>query len=618
MNRIHDKIPLQELIVLLLYFVLISLLFLPFLSSMAEASVGLGTPDMYIHFWDFWWGRKSLLDLHSSYFFSDYIAYPPGTSLWRSNSGFLLSYFTVPIQSVFQNQYLTYNLTILFSLLINSMCGYALGLKLFKDRYVAFAVGLLMSVNPLVFAQIMFGFLEFINFGFGLLYVLYTIKLLEKRDLRSALLSGIWYCVAASWCWYMGYLLALFTLLLVAFRLKDLIIHRRQALVPLALWLGLLGLFNGVVYVHISGSGDRKVAQRQLETQLFEDDAHENFVVSEERSELLSIEHQEEGAEAPRRTVLGWMDLKFRNSVDAWFLLNRAGDWHQRHINFSFWFLLLLLSTLAWKAVDRNKALFVTSGVLFFLLSLGPCLLIRGEAHFGTRWFMPYSLLSTFVPGMGRVQFPVRFLFISAISLVILGGYGLRRIFERRQYGARGKAALISLISLMSIVTLHAQYDFDIPETHCAVPEFYERIAEDTEDYAILEVPLSRSLRIGDLPGNFTYSFLQTVHNKRRMAAHIPAFLERRNYPDEIRHNALLDALEMLGGGPFTVPPASMETLREGAEALRRHHFMYIIVHECAVPPENREALRHLLGAVFGQPEEDDTTRDRLRIYEVR
>lgn len=624
LRRILRAIPLKELTVLLLYAVVISALFLPVLFSITEASFGLDSPDKYIHFWDFWWGGKSLVDLHTSFFFTDYISYPAGTSLWRSNSGFLLSYFTVPIQAICQDQNLTYNLTILFSLLINSMCGYALGMKLFKDRYVSFVVGLLVSLNPLVYAQIMLGFLEFLNIGFGLLYLLYTIELLEKRDIRSALLSFFWYCVAASWCWYMGYLLALFTLLLVASRLKDLLVHRRERWVSLALWIGLLGLFNGFVYAQLSDGGTRGGTQRELENLFFESEEGGSIELSREDFELISVDIEDEEEQTSRSVPLGWLDLKLRNSVDAWFLLNKSDEWFERHLNFAYWILLLLLSALAWKVREKNTVLFLAGSVLFFLLSLGPCLVFHGEAYLGTRWFMPYSLLSSVVPGMGRVQFPVRFLFVSTISMVVLSGYGLRRLFQCTRYGARGKVVLVSLISLLSILALRNQYDFEIPTGSIEVPEFYEKISKEPEDYAILEVPLSRGMRIGHMPGSFLFGFLQTVHNKRRMGGHIPAFLESRSYPEEIRRNALLDALETLPrrhpgeDEAKEVELPSPDELREGADVLRKYRYRYVIVHERMVPPGSRDEMSRVLHAVFGQPEEDHTTDDHLSVYKVR
>jgi len=151
----------------LLYAALIGLVHLNVLAGFDRCTIGATSLDKYLHLWDFWWGFKSAVELHSSFFFTPYMYYPPGMSLWQGNSGFLLNYFAIPFRLVTDNPLVIYNISVLLSVWLSAVGGYVLIRLWVKRRWAAFVGGLFLALNPLVVEQIDTGYIEFANLGFA-------------------------------------------------------------------------------------------------------------------------------------------------------------------------------------------------------------------------------------------------------------------------------------------------------------------------------------------------------------------------------------------------------------------------------------------------------------------
>ncbi|HET6793995.1 MAG TPA: hypothetical protein VFH45_06115 [Acidimicrobiales bacterium] len=174
--------------------------------------------------------------------------------------------------------------------------------------------------------------------------------------------------------------------------------------------------------------------------------------------------------------------------------------------------LVTLVLGLVGLAVARGRVR-RTWGVLagvFFVLSLGPFLVVDGQAGGGLTYLgdhfalpLPYFVLRL-VPGLGELRVPSRFADVAALGLAVLGAVALARLSTRleavRRPGlARAVPAAAAALVVMDLLTRFW------PLQPVAVPAAYRAIAAAPGDAAVLEVPLQWRdgvTRVGDNAAN--------------------------------------------------------------------------------------------------------------------
>ncbi|MDP8234639.1 MAG: hypothetical protein P9M06_07610 [Candidatus Saelkia tenebricola] len=578
-----------------------------------KEGIGLNVVDKYIHYWDFWWAKKSLIDLHKGFYFTEYICYPDGIDIWNGNSGFLLSYFTIPIQIVFNNHNITYNLTILFSLLFSCLGGYLLTSYLFKSKLIGFFTGYMLAFNPLINFHIKHGFLEFVNLGWGFLYILYLCKMFESKTVKYTLLSCFWFIMTAAWCWYVGYILLLFTIVYFVFNLDYKgVLNKPSIFIPkVILWVLIIGSFLFLVY--------RSIDYSSQEEQISEIDRKFLNNISEINNENVMLEALYSNV---KENYYGaWFQIKFESSLDAKSLIHDSKvDWH-RPFYFKLWIIPFFLSGIALLRFKNRQVLFYIFCFLFFTsLAFGPCLIIGERLLVKTINIMPYTVCSRFIPGLGRVQFPLRFCIISILSLAMLSGHGMDVIFNKYKLQQRQKVLFTVIVFLLFIFS--TQFHFVLPHNPIVVPEVYLKFAQNCADFAIIEVPFTRNSNILDrLPQkSYKYSYYQVIHNKKRLNGHVPAHIVSRNYPPDIENNYLLNILEDLSNEKISVSNCVIDNqkLQQSINILMKYNYKYILVHKKDLPSEeNYDEIRLILNQILVNPEEDCSTNDEIIIYEI-
>jgi hypothetical protein len=600
-----------------------------------DCTLGDSSLDKHLHLWDFWWAWRAFTAPDTSFFEVTWVFYPPGVSLWQGNSGFLLSYFTVPIRWLTGDAILTYNLTILSSLWMTCVGGYWLTRSLVGHRGAAFCAGAILAFNPLVAFQINAGYVEYLNLGFAALFVLSTVKMIDEGGLRNTLLSCLWLYLAMTWAWYMGVFLMLFAGLWFAFRCRTIWTRLRawSTARDLVIWTLGIGLFALAVYGNVRNPvvhAERAAREERFLTTL---DDIDRIVIdpSEARPEISFKVLDADGEELYREGFpIQWLELKIMNSVDPTTVLTKSEHPTNQGYYFFSWLIPILLVGAALFELRRARVRFLFgAAAAFLLLALGPCMIFGGEVYLNTFDWMPYSLLSAIVPGVDRIQFPNRFLVAASFALVPLAAFGLRRIAERRWAGPRARLLLYPLV--IGGLALSYLNDLDDSAMACeeiAVPQIYRTLAADDDDYAIIEVPFDRGLDFRDhkLPA-YVFSTYQTIHGKRRLTGHIPGFLAERHYPEDIRQSVLLDALEAwslyrVDTRSTREPPSDVDVLGrarllQDIEVLRKYGFRTIIVHDWVMPMQPYQGVTKLLIELLGPPDRDESTWDRVDIYHL-
>lgn len=86
----------------------------------------------------------------------------------------------------------------------------------------------------------------------------------------------------------------------------------------------------------------------------------------------------------------------------------------------------------------------------------------------------------------------------------VLAGYGLSELLK---YKVEKKALIYTIVSFLMIFEYLC---IPYPTTQITVPEFYYKISNDTDNYALLEIPQNSNAA----HMNFTYLYYQTIHQK--------------------------------------------------------------------------------------------------------
>ncbi|GEM_PF-1205999 len=164
--------------------------------------------------------------------------------------------------------------------------------------------------------------------------------------------------------------------------------------------------------------------------------------------------------------------------------------------------------------------LWAITGILFFILSLGPFLHVGKHDLFSVP--LPLRWLSWFMPVFQVDRSPVRFVVMTELALAVIVGMGMASLSERflqRWYRAflAGFGLLVCLEFLQAPLSLSA-----VP-----IPEFHRGIADEPGEFSVLDLPM--------LPDIYRYSgTYQTWHGKRLIIDLTSRQTDRRFFKDPI------------------------------------------------------------------------------------
>ncbi len=84
--------------------------------------------DGWQNYWNLWWVKTALLDLHQSPYFTHYLYYPAGYSLLFHTLNIFNSFLSLPVQLAW-GLAASYNFVVLFSFVMGGYGAYLLALK---------------------------------------------------------------------------------------------------------------------------------------------------------------------------------------------------------------------------------------------------------------------------------------------------------------------------------------------------------------------------------------------------------------------------------------------------------------------------------------------------------
>ena len=248
----------------------------------------------------------------------------------------------------------------------------------------------------------------------------------------------------------------------------------------------------------------------------------------------------------------------------------------------------------------------------FFVLTLGPALKVGGLVQIPAEWVhldkiaqriepdldplalemmknsvgipLPY-LIWHFIPLLSGSESAGRLDIMFVLAWAVLCGFGVRSLIEKirkRDLLAKAGYRIVCLCLLFLILFEYAP--FPIKMTECPVSTFYKGLADDPDDYALIDLPILNTksdidprTQVNELLFSGFYNlssttsmYKQTVHHKKivngmtcRLYPGLRDFIDNTLiirllvYPEEIRENK------------FDVD----------VESLKRHKIKYIVLH---------------------------------------
>ncbi|HUS17671.1 MAG TPA: hypothetical protein VM536_21960 [Chloroflexia bacterium] len=614
--------------VLAAYGALTILLTWPLAAQFTTAVPGGG--DAWQHIWNLWWMREALVDLHTSPFFTTYLYYPHGVSLLFHTLVPLESALTVPFQLLGVDLVPLYNSVLAASFILSGYATWLLVRDLTGHDGAAFVAGVAFAFCPYHLGHLL-GHMNLVSLQWIPFYCWALFRAcgapgtpvggLEPRAestsaphppahpnskpriqnsklLRSAgwpIVAGLFLVANALTEWIYVAFLGVFT---VGYLLWRLAADTRGAAAwrawpPLLARLGVIGLVAGV----LAGPLFWRTVQAQQgqdwmkfpprETLVYSSDVVDSFVPSALHP-FWGAPARELERRQPERNIAE------RSVFVGYTVLGLA-----------------LLGVAAWRR--RTVVFWGLTALAAWLLSLGPVLHVNGRGtftSFNSTIPLPYLVLYSLVPGFSVMRVPSRFIVLASLALAVLVAFGLTALMRwwagRAARGAANHRALparparavlyASITALIALEFLVIPYPMSPPSYH--IP-FYEQVAKEPGDFAILELPLRPMA---------DYEAFQTVHGKRL----VYGYLSRQPPDPFIAGTPVLQYLLNATAADGLTPGDAAA----GAAALRAAGVRYAVVHWWAFTPAEAATLRTKLAAIFpAQAPSLEDPADQLSVY---
>jgi hypothetical protein len=516
--------------------------------------------DTFWFLWDFWWFKKVLLD-HSAIYYTNYIFYPSGVSLVSSGLTQLNAAASVPLQLAL-GLVDAYKLIWLLTFLLSGFGAFLLVRYLTGDVRAAFIAGIIFAFCPYRFAHGLEGHIDLISTQWIPLYILFLMKTMRESKGSNALFAAFFLFLTAMSSYYYLVYLFIFTALYIFYygwshrSARNWRTIRRIAMIALPFGLISLPFLYPVLkdlyltkadYAYVPG-----------------------FV--EYSADLL-------GYFTPSR-----FHPIFKDLADPIFR-TFTGNWSENTVFVGY--VTIFLSLLAtFKARTSEIRFWAFSALFYFILSLGPLLHLKGLFSFNCEGYsvyipLPYSFLMQ-IPIFSLARIPSRWDIMLMLCLTVLAGYGLKYILGR--LGATSGRSFSSNVAFILAICL-ISFEFlsiPLPMSSAEVPLFYRQIADDRDDYAILEVPDVVFMRWHSrtFPD---YMYYQSVHGKKIVNGYVS---RQPYYANGFLATAPLISELMFNTPSLNAPSAKVRDILEqnltglGDSIMNEFNIRYLIIHK--------------------------------------
>ena len=561
------------LLSLLAYLLLTLVLTWPLARHLGDAIPG-DSFDGWQNFWNLWWVKTALLDLHTSPYFTPLLYHPTGVSLWFQTLNIFNGLTFLPVQLA-GGLFLTYNSIVLFSFTLAGFGAYLLGLESLRRLGVrpgwgmhlaAFLGGTIFTFSPFHFAHLL-GHMQVFSLEFIPFFVLYLFRSLDDTaSLRQPLLAALFLILAALCDWYFALYLGFFTLLLILWRLA-----RRS--------FGWPQLFRVALIFGLTVAATSPLLFPMVRESLAYD------FMKPPPGQIIQLSGDVMGFLLPSGQHTLWGDWAARlrapltasPSENTLYLGLVAG-------------ILALIGIARWR---KRLGFWILAAGVFALFALGPRLHLNGQI---TSIPLPYAWI-LHLPFVEIARTVARYDLLVMLAVGILAAGGLIALLEafprtRTQWMVGIGALLLVLLDFSPI-----PYPLSPPDT----PAFYHQLAQNPASGAVMNLPMN-----WDRPGYLLY---QTVHAKPLTAGYITR-TDPRTLPGRV---PVIHRFRYLDRDINWVddPAAWAPTLFQFMD------IRWVVLDDYKMPPGPTRTYTHALVQTIFQNQAPLYQDDRLTVYQA-
>ncbi len=429
--------------------------------------------------------------------------YPEKNALAYSENLLGISFLVLPIVKIFNNPVLAYNFSLFLSFILSGYGMFLLVYHLTKNYSASILASLTYTFAPfkilrmLIHLNIVSG--QWLPFVF-----LYLEKFFEEKNLKNIILFSLFFILQSltSLHYFVFLLVSVFVFFIIKIFLNRQILDKdffKKIFISFFLiFIFLLPIF--LPYFQIKEGSIGKAWEIAFYTPSLKDYLRVWYLL--EKKELIN--------NLEKFVFIGFVPL-----------------------------ILLILSIFIFKKIKKeNLIIYGVIGLIGFLLSLGPLIKIKEGYIFG--FYLPFL----FIPGFNQIRAVSRFSILLFFGLSIIFGLALAHLFKK-EILKKFLFFFLSILFLFEIffISLNLVKLIRIPVGK-EIPEVYQWLKKEKEDFAILELPIAFKEQLPYLYAldiNSFYQYFSIYHWKKLVngdSSYYPnSYLERvkifLNFPDE-------------------------------------------------------------------------------------
>lgn len=459
----------KEYALVILFFLILAIVFTwPLILHVHNGIVG-GHGDPLLNTWIINWDAKTIFT-NPTALFQGNIIYPSRDVLAYSEHQFTLGLIAAPVYFIFQNPVLSYNFVLFFSFVVAGFGCYLLIKELTGSRWGGLAGGVFYALCPYIIAQM--SHIQILFCPFLPLALLYLYRFLADGGRKNVILFGLFFVAQSLSSWH--YLIYTAMACGLLWLWKAVFSRDRKSWMRLA-WVAaaiaaaaLIILPFALPYLraHRRLPGFERT---QSEVEMYGADG-------EDYLRVLNVSMVYGDAPSPfEEGGIGFEDVLYSGVVIL--VLALAGLFIRRSKEDE---LEVFQPTSLW----RGAIFFLILGVLSVLLTFGPKL---------GGWSNPFYMIPYKMGVLKFTRVPTRFFILVALSLAILGGYGVAKLCLRSVSYGDGRRILgqltgVALVALVILELLTFNLHVDRIPVYSEVPEVYDWL-KDQGDVKIIELP---------------------------------------------------------------------------------------------------------------------------------
>jgi hypothetical protein len=509
--------------------------------------------DAWVNLWTLEWVKDAVLSGESP-FFTSRMFYPQGTYLFTHNISWVHTALWIPLQAALGIG-AAYSLLILASMVFNATTMFFFAHAETESYIGAFAAGLIAAFWPHIISN--HNHPNHILIGWIPLALLFLKRSIEqkaslshddgaKANYSAPIMAGI--CVALVGLSFWHYLI-MGSVLLISYSL--LLIARKQH-APYATLLKRAVAAGGVALVLVLPILVPIVAFQM--TRSNPDDLVAGSIAGGQADLLAYV--------TPSRLHPIWGSFVFQEFY-ASFGINQI---YVPFIGYG----TLLASAYGLRRYWPRSRFWLIPTVVLVLFALGPSLTFNGREITP----LPYP---AFV--LDLIRDVDRFNSLLVVPFGILSAWGIKALWEHP--GIKKPTRITIAVVLLLIIAFEFQATF--PLYSLEVPEWHKRLALETGDFALLELPQNNQVY------DETYMFYQLTHGKSLVNGHVS------RPPREAF--AFIRSMPMLDGFPWRLePPSNVVEVSGQLQTLSDAGIRYLTFHKQFLSPEQLDSWKTWIG----------------------